>query len=203
MKSSFHFLLNAFFLSIFLSHSGFAKTHRQKNDKVKSNSTRTTLSFILAPYQPDFRYVKTLDTQMQWQQGAVHSLGLQKDNFLFLLDYASSTDSSGNQALTFRKDRVEVMLNGYYLFYSLSEHLGLAAGLGLGLYEDTLKSRLLGQEITERTGNQVLAKGSFAMMGSWSYLFYSLEFSGLTGRDYDPQPTFTALLRLGLQFTIF
>ncbi len=203
MRSLFLFFLRIFFLCLFLSHLSFAKGSRQKSDRIKNNSVKSKFSFIVAPYQPDFRYVKTLDAQMQWQQGAVHSLGLQKDNFIFFLDYANSTDDSGNQALAFRKDRVEVLLSGYYLFYSPNEYLGFAAGLGAGLYEDTLKSRLLGQEITERTGNQILAKGSFALMGNWNYFFYSLELGGLTGRDYDPQPTLTVLLRLGLQFTIF
>ncbi len=161
------------------------------------------INLILSPFQLGYRYARQLDTQMVWQKANTFAVGGQYQRHIFLLDYGQFSDSSGNQTLSYRKDRVEWLLSYRYAVYSLAAHLNLGMGFGLGAYDDTVKSRLGAQEVSESTGAQVLASGLVSLGGNWNYFFYAAELQMLYGRDYEPQPTLGGLLRIGLQFAIF
>lgn len=181
-----------------------AKMTKQKNESPKGGAAnKDEIKLILLPYQPSYRYTKRIDNQMQWHQLVTYSLGMQWREHQIFIDYDNDVDDSGNQTLIFRKEQSELLLNYRYLVYSLNQFLNLGLGFGLGAYEISLKSRLLNQESTDRSGNQILTSGVVSLSGAWSYLFYGLELQALVGRDYDPQPTFAVQARLGFQFVIF
>ncbi len=161
------------------------------------------INLIFSPLQLGYRYAKQMDTQMVWQNANSFAVGGQYQRHIFLLDYGQFSDSSGNQMLSYRKDRTEWLLSYRYAVYSLAAHLNLGMGFGLGVYDDMVKSRLGTQEVSESTGAQVLASGLVSLGGNWNYFFYAAELQMLQGKDYDPQPTLGGLLRIGIQFAIF
>lgn len=160
-------------------------------------------SLILSPLQFGARYVQQLNTDMIWQNNSSWGIGGRLQRHTLLLDYNRSSDASGNQTLTFKKERTEMMLSYRYAVYSLNAFLDLGVGLGVGVYEDVLKSRLGVQEISEATGYQPSVMGVTSLGGNWNYLFYTFELQVLAGKDFEPQPTLGGLVRVGIQFAIF
>lgn len=158
---------------------------------------------VLSPFQVGARYMKQMNNDMVWQTQPTYSLGGRFQRHTIFLDYNHSEDSSGNQTLTFKKERTEMMLSYRYAVYSFNPFLEINLGLGLGFYEDKTRSRLGAQEISEATGAQPSVLGLTGVGGSWKYLYYGLEIQALSGRDFDPQPTLGGLFRLGAQFVIF
>ncbi len=171
----------------------------------KSNDTKPTQKtyLMISPLQYGFRYVKQLNTDIIWQGLPSFGVGGQWQKHSVFLDHTQTSDSSGNPTLAFKKERVEWMLSYRYAVMSFTPSLDLQVGMGLGMYSDTLKSRLGAQEISEDSGYQMSGLGMVGISGRWNYLFYGAELQALAGKDFDPQPTLGGLIRVGVQFAIF
>ena len=76
---------------------------------------------------------------------------------------------------------------------------------GVGTYQETIKTTLNGSGETDTTGYKLM--GGLAAGADGSYLFTknfgvvaALEGRGLVASDFDPNPTWSAVLRTGFLF---
>jgi len=169
----------------------------------KANSSENSTSVILSPIQANSRYARQTDGQYVWLTSKSFAAGMFYQKHLMLLDYASHEDTSGNASLLLKRGRTEWLFNYRYMVYALTPSLHLSLGGGLGIYEDQVQSRVGTETITDSSGAQMMASGAVGFVGEWNHLFYALEFQGLMGRDFEPQPTVSVVGRLGVQFVIF
>ncbi len=144
-----------------------------------------------------------MNTDIVWQGRPSFGVGGQWQKHSLFLDHTQTSDSSGNSTLAFKKERTEWMLSYRYVVTSLTPFLNLQMGVGLGMYNDNIKSRLGAQELSEDSRYQISGLGLVGVSGSWNYLFYGAEVQALAGKDFDPQPTLGGLIRVGVQFVIF
>ncbi len=191
------FLLVSVMFSFMCSSAAFAQGLEAPAEK---------LELQVFPIGSEVRYEQ--NTSLEWvgRNSWNYALGLQKVAWSFLVEYSSFTENSGNATLsTERKFQEAVAWGQWHFLRSQTEQWGYSffGGLGLGGYQEEVLTSLSGTVRNDSSGVKwmsglalgaevkVYLNKTFGFMGS-------LEGRALTAPDFDSNPTWSGVLRLGL-----
>ena len=146
------------------------------------------------------RYDKNENQELRRFDPRVFGVGLdfKKIEISFELTQFDSSTQSGN--LTIRREEQETHFWGRMSFWSWNS-LNFYSGLAIGSYNELIRSTL-GSAVSEKTSQWNWSAGAAVgfKVDINQYLLSSFEIRTIFGKDFDPQPQFAGLLRLGLRF---
>ncbi|MDG0815407.1 hypothetical protein [Bdellovibrio svalbardensis] len=194
-------------LSLLLSTAAMAQVSRLKTPQPVAEST-----LQLFPLGMEMRYERNNDQELATHGFLNFAFAYQRNNLSALFEYSKYSEDSGNATTSIDHSHQEMILWGRWHFLrSKKEFMPLQfsiyGGLGVGTYQDEVKTTLLGTSQTDKSGNKVLS--GLAVGGDIAYGFTkdfgvmaALEGRTLFAGDYDPNPVFSGLARLGIFFSL-
>ncbi|KHD89115.1 MAG: hypothetical protein OM95_04610 [Bdellovibrio sp. ArHS] len=173
----------------------------------------------LAPETPAFLSLYLLNSEMRYERANsqeienVHplslSFGLQKKRLSLMGEYARYSEDTGNATSSIARTHQELLLWGRYHLVSKTqdEYSGsLYGGLGLGGYQEEVKTTLMGDSRTDKENLKMLS--GLAVGAEAAYQMQNFGFvAGLEGRaliasDFDPNPVWSIVLRFGFRIPL-
>lgn len=126
-----------------------------------------------------------------------------------LFEYSKFTQSSGNATLNIDREHKEMVLWGRWHLWRLTQkqmRVSIYGAGGLGTYSEDITTSLSGSSQKDSTGSKFM--GGLAAGADISYdvvknfgVIAAAEGRGLMGQEFDPNPTFGALIRGGLYYS--
>ncbi len=127
------------------------------------------------------------------------ALGLGYGDFFVVLERSTFREQSGNAALSVQRDFEDKLL--WIQWHSLAwNYLNSFVGAGLGAYQETITTQVLGASTENTSPHRLLGGGSFGLKADIPTLWLSVEARVLFGDQLDRQPTWGGLARIGLYF---
>lgn len=159
---------------------------------------------------PEMRFERDSSQNVVDRKPLNISLGYQKLRWSFLLEYARFSEGSGSATYFVDRTHEDIVVWTRYHFWNATflegrQNLQLYGGLGLGGYKESLVTTFQGQSRKD-TGSLLFMSGLSAGAESSLKITESFLFSlGLEGRtlvasDFDPNPLWSLVLRVGVGF---
>lgn len=160
------------------------------------------------PLAYEVRYEKDAAENYLEQKPTNLSIAYRKASWSLLVEYSKFSQDSGNPTLMITRDHQETLLWGRWHLWRLRQkamQVTVYGGGGLGTYKEDVTTTLSGASMTESTGSKFM--GGLAAGSDISYGFgerfgviAAAEGRGLMGQEFDPNPTFSILIRTGVYF---
>ncbi len=182
--------------------------HASPEERTPSVPVKKSFQFQVYFINPEIRYERGEDQNLDQKQPHNYSVAIRRDSLSLLLETANLSESTGNPALQVDRRYEDYSLWGRLHFLNIQKEpfrWSLYATLGVGSYQEIITTRLGNQSITDN-GNHELMTGlgvgtDLAVLALRDFGFVlGIEGRLLFGRDFDPNPQMSALLRMGLQF---
>lgn len=127
-----------------------------------------------------------------------------------LVEYGQFEDQSGNSTSNIDRTHQEMMLWGRWHFFrrtTTSFHWSVYGGLGVGAYKEQVKTTVLGDSHTDDTGTKIMSGVSVGTEASYYFtknfaVVGALEGRGLFAGDFDPNPTGSGVVRIGIELPL-
>jgi hypothetical protein len=136
------------------------------------------------------------------------SLSYRLKNWSGLLENSNISESSGNFSSNMTRLHQEWVGWARYHFYNDNSDVyqsSLFAGVGLGVFQEEIKTNLLGTTRTDKTDNLFISglsvgwDGSYFITMNWA-LAAVLEVRVFGSKEIDPNPAIDEAFRLGIQY---
>lgn len=189
---------------LFLSFSVHAQELRMKQPQPPPEPSQLHLYLL----DVEMRYEK--DAADEWVDRKPLNLGIsyRAPRWSLLFEYSRFTEDSGNSTLSVDRTHEEMLLWGRWHLWNLKAQrtqISIYGAGGAGVYQETVKTGLSGSSETNTTGSKIMT--GLAAGADMSYLFTrsfgvvaALEGRGLIASDFDPNPTWSAVVRTGILF---
>ena len=158
------------------------------------------------PLAYEVRYEKDAAENYLEQKPLNLSIAYRKSSWSLLFEYSKFSQDSGNTTLNITRDHQETLLWGRWHLWRMrqkSMQVTVYGSGGLGTYKEDVTTTLSGSTVTESTGSKFM--GGLAAGSDISYDFArsfgviaAAEGRALMGQEFDPNPTFSILMRAGL-----
>jgi hypothetical protein len=155
--------------------------------------------FFVYPFSYNVRFDKDEDQAYRRIEPRILGLGLEFKKIEIDFEYSQFDWHSQSGSLFIRRNQREYHFWGRAEWLSL-RYLDFFAGAGLGTYDEWIETTLIGYS-TENTSsfNWTTGLSSGVNLRLHPYLLSTIEIRALFGKDFDPQPQFGLLFRLGLR----
>lgn len=174
------------------------------------SSASASSAIQLFPYNFESRYERDENQQIVDRKPFSFSLAYVHYRSKFLFDYSSFTEKTGNSVSGIKREHQEYVLWYQYSWFERRNNYassGLYNGLGVGAYEDNVQTTFSGTTRADRSGYKLV--GALSMGAKAAYEFNSkyalvgaIEGRMFMATDFDPNPNFGVILRLGLNIQI-
>lgn len=191
-------------LSLLFSLTATAQVSRLKIPKPNDDVS----SFQLYPLGMEMRYERASSQDFETRHFLNFAFAYQKNNLSALFEYSKFNDDSGNTTSNIETSHQELILWGRWHFVtakaeSAPVQVSLYGGLGIGAYQDQVKTTLMGQSQTDESGTKVLTGLSFGgdltcSLSKDFALLAALEGRTLFSGDFDPNPLVSGVARVGI-----
>jgi hypothetical protein len=149
---------------------------------------------------PEFRYERESSQQMVFRQPLNIGIGLRKEKMSYIFEFSRFTEKTGNTTLSVERAHQEYV---GWLNYSVTQFgvWNLFAGLGAGIYQETVKTSLNSSSATDAGEMQGLGGASFGVKALFiKHLIVGTEARLLAGQNFDPNPQLSLVFRIGAEF---
>lgn len=201
MKSKLFFFTFLFsFLLGLLSYS----SEVQAQADVQAVPTRISFGILASP---EMRFQR--GTSQEIESKTIYNWGLvfrYAEILSAVVEVAQFSEKSGNGTSSLELSQKEWMAWGRWHFLGLKvdqAKVSLFAGLGGGIYENEVKTTLLGDTRTDKAGPQRAAGVSFGgdlVFGDRYKFLVGAEGRSLFSSDFDPNPMFSLMVRTGILY---
>ncbi|WP_374075450.1 hypothetical protein [Bdellovibrio bacteriovorus] len=185
-----------------------AQVSRAKMPSFRDESNSLKI-FLL---NPEMRYERADSQEMVDRKPLNFAVALQMRKISVLMEYARFEEDTGNGTSSLERTHQDVVMWGRYHFFNgtngdQSVESTLFAGAGAGLYEDEVTTNLMGQSRTDKSNTKfmsgVVAGGEVSVNVTKDFgVLAALEGRALFASDFDPNPVWSAVLRLGFQLSL-
>lgn len=159
------------------------------------------LQTSLFPLSLDQRYIENENQDLYFQKmDSSISAALTFSGYQLGLESTTRSSQSGAPLVRYKETFEEINSTHLFLMASVSPHLHLYSGVGLGLYESKLESEFNGTSSETKSGKILFASGIASAQFVYSFFHAVLDFRLLMGKDYRPQPMPSAVFKLGVTF---
>jgi hypothetical protein len=165
--------------------------------------------FQVYPLAFEVRYEKDAAENYMEQTPLNLSIAYRQASWSVLFEYSKFSQETGNPTLKITRDHQETLLWGRWHLWRLRKkamQITVYGSGGLGTYKEDVTTTLSGSSVVESTGSKIM--GGLAAGSDISYDFAksfgviaAAEGRGLMGQEFDPNPTFSVLIRTGLYYT--
>lgn len=202
-----------FFVSLFILLSVF---HAQANEgrryrEIETKSSEGLCGDFLCQiyfYGPELRYERDENQGLVQRKAHSYSLALRKGMISAMFEYTNYGVGSGNATLDIDREHKDYLLWGRLHYYDLNAdylNMSLYAGVAAGTYQETVTTTLSGVATRDNGGNQLEGSAALGVDSTLTLqghygLILAAELRVLFGKDYDPNPQASGLLRVGFQF---
>ncbi|GEM_PF-6353997 len=154
---------------------------------------------------PELRFQRGVDQEIESQ--TIYNWGLAiryAEIFSAVLEFAQSSEKSGNGSSSLELKQKEWLAWGRWHFRGVNiDHtkLSIFGGIGAGTYDREVKTTLLGDTRTDKSGLQRVAGltlGGDLVFGEQYKILVGIEGRSLFSTDFDPNPTFSLMVRTGI-----
>lgn len=195
----------AILLSFLLTLTAHAQEMRMKKPQLPPPEPNQLHLYLL-----DFEMRYEKDASEQWVDRKPLNLGIayRMSRWSVLFEYARFSEESGNSTLNIDRTHEEMMLWGRWHLWGLKNQrnqVSIYGAGGIGTYQETIKTTLNGAGESDTTGYKIM--GGLGAGVDGSYLFTrsfgvvaALEGRGLVASEFDPNPTWSAVVRTGFLF---
>jgi len=128
------------------------------------------------------------------------ALGARYRRWNFLIESATDSQSTGNATLSVEKKVQNILGWAYWTSDRSWYRLSPMIGGGLGAYQIKVATTLSGTETDDSSPWKVMGGVAAGLKLNLPVLWLSVEARILAGDEFDPQPTLSALARIGLWF---
>lgn len=156
---------------------------------------------VFLPFAGELRYERNGSQQIVDRQPRNLAIGAGRGASDFLFEYATFSENTGNATLSIERTHQE------YSFWWKENIINMEimdcfVSGGVGGYEEKVTTRFAGVgSATDTSGLQGLVGASVGLQSLlFRYVLLSLEGRFLAGRNFDPNPQGSILLRLGVEF---
>ncbi|MNJ99882.1 hypothetical protein D3C87_176630 [compost metagenome] len=178
---------------------------------VKSAKTSSS-SLLRFFYNPEVRYENGNSQAWEARTPINLAVALKKGRWSFLFEKSNFDESSGSGNYEIKRTHHEMVMwvQRDLLASNISEEVSgaLYAGAGVGGYQEQVETTFMGETTTDKSqvypligvsggAESVIYFGRKA--SSWAFIV-GLEGRVFVGQELDPNPQFSALARLGIQF---
>nr|BFD64239.1 hypothetical protein BdHM001_29200 [Bdellovibrio sp. HM001] len=171
--------------------------------KIKAEDTVSLLA--LYPLTYEMRYERGNSQDLESRQPVNFGLGYHRSRYSVLFEYSHFSNETGNSTSSIERKHKDLLMWGRYnLVSGAEEHMrGIVyLGAGLGGYEEEVITTFMGSSRSDKTAMKVMGGASAGlemfMTGRYGGVSAALETRALMGPDFDPNPVFGVILRLGL-----
>lgn len=123
-----------------------------------------------------------------------------------VLEFAQFSEDSGNGSSSLELKQKELLAWGRWHFRGVKvDHtkISIFAGVGAGTYEREVKTTLLGDTRTDKSGQQRVAGlslGADLVLGEQYKFLMGVEGRSLFSSEFDPNPTLSLMVRTGVLY---
>lgn len=164
----------------------------------------------LYPYNLETRYERAESQQIEARRPFSFSLAYVHGRSKVLFDYSRFSEKTGNSVSSIDREHHEYVIWYQYSWFQRAHSdfaWGIYNGIGAGTYEEQITTSFNGDSRLDRSGYKFLSSLSMGIKGAFAFnpkyaLVGSLEGRVLLATDFDPNPNFGAILRLGLNIQI-
>lgn len=195
------------FLALLISSSvSWAQESRARMPRVAPEvPSYLTLNLI----NPEMRYERANSQEIEDVKPLNFSFGYQKKRLSFLAEYARYSEDTGNSTSSIERTHQELLVWGrYHLVNKAQNELSgsLYGGVGLGGYQEEVKTTLMGDSRTDKENIKMMSGLSVGTEGAYQLQNFGFV-AGIEGRaliasDFDPNPVWSVVIRLGVRFAL-
>lgn len=164
----------------------------------------------LYPYNFEMRYERADSQEMVNRNPHSFSVAYVQERSKFLFDYSSFSENTGNFTSSIDRKHYEYVMWYQYSWYQANTQKiawGIYNGIGAGAYEDNIVTKFVSETRADRSGYKTVGALSMGFKSAFVINPKYAVVSSLEGRlfmasDFDPNPNFGAILRLGLNIQI-
>ncbi|QDK39068.1 hypothetical protein [Bdellovibrio sp. NC01] len=162
------------------------------------------------PLGVEMRYERNENQEFETHNFMNFAFALKKKNLAALIEYSRYTQDSGNSTSGVNLTHQEMLLWGEWHFVQSEAPEGFMSiygGLGLGAYNEEIKTTLMGASQTDDGGYKVIsalklgASAGYNLNHTWA-LVAALEGRALFASDFDPNPIPSGVLRVGFSYKL-
>lgn len=155
----------------------------------------------LFPLSMEHRYLENENQDLYAQRmDTSFSAALTFSRYQLGLDVTGWSQQSTTPLISFKETFSEIGSTHLFLVSSFYEYVHLYSGLGLGIYESKLSNQFAGATSETNTGQILFASAIASAQIIYHYFHAAVDFKLLMAKDYRPQPTPSAVIKLGLSF---
>lgn len=175
----------------------------------QNSGSATAVSLYL--FNPEMRYERAESQDLEDRRPFNFALGYQSSEFSLLAEYTRFSEETGNATATIDRNHQDVLV--WFRYHALKTSVGdairgyLFVGAGAGGYMEEVTTSLMGVSRTDK--DQWKFQSGLVLGGETSVLIYQnwQLVAGLEGRtlfasDNEPNPLWSAVLRLGIQILL-
>ncbi|WII73111.1 hypothetical protein QJS83_04395 [Bdellovibrio sp. 22V] len=159
---------------------------------------------------PELRYERDSSQELVNRRPLNFAFSFEYAKLNFMAEYARFTEETGNATSSIDRTHQDLVL---WLRYSFMQRKlpefswKLFTGAGAGGYQEEVKTTLMGDSRTDKSDLKFMS--GLVLGGEVAYsvnprfgLLAGVEGRALLASDFDPNPIWSAVLRLGLQFPL-
>jgi hypothetical protein len=160
------------------------------------------------PLDLEMRFEKNAEGEYIDRKPLNLSFSYRAPNWSVLFEYSKFEEESGNATSSIDRKHEEMTVWGRWHLWKFKEgrtRLSVFAAAAVGAYQEEVTTTLAGNSQTDKTGYQML--GGFGGGADISYqltktfgVIAAVEGRGLMAQDFDPNPTWGAVVRTGVLF---
>ncbi len=194
--------MNFFVTAVILFFS--LASYAQKKAEVKTSlSSSSVQAYVLSK---ELRYERDNSQEIVDRNPVNFSVGVEVNQVSLLLEYSSFEENTGNETANISRKYQDVSLWFRHHFYRekfAEAKWSVFAGGGAGGFEEEVRTTLMGESRTDKAAIKMFAGLVFGAVAAVE-MKKNIEFLvGAEGRtllasEYDPNPIWSAVLRLGL-----
>lgn len=163
-------------------------------------SQAMALNISIFPLNVEQRFIENQNKEMHFVSSTNYAIELIQDAHQLLVERSEFKEHSGNNTLSFDEKNEEYHLSYLRQAYRWSSLYSLHFGLGLGMYNSSVKTNYLNTTTEDNSGNTLLASGLASVQIQYQYYHGQFDFKLIQAKDYNPQPQASLILRLGVRF---
>lgn len=151
-------------------------------------------------YNPEIRYERDPNQDWVTRQPVGFAIGGRYHDTKVFLEYSSFSSSSGNDTLSIARQQQDYVLWLQQKLLTIWS-FGLYVSAGAGLYHETVTTTLYGTGENDDSGLQLMGGvGAGAEVLIANHFIIGAEGRLLAGKNFDPNPQGSMLVRLGVEF---
>lgn len=179
----------------------------QKNG-VRSGPEVSSSAFQIYLLNPEVRYERGNSQDFVDRKPLNLGVAYQLRKVSVLLEYTSFKDDTGNATSSIERRHQDLALWGRYDFVTtslLGSPLRFYSGIGAGAYQEEVKTTLMGMSRSDESPARFfsgLSVGALSAMSLSSQFDFLIGVEGriLISSDFDPNPLWSFLVRLGFSY---